>query len=76
MPEATLSIADVVGAEALKRIGVYLESRDRWNPFKDLTNLSGNVADEYQDRFVIELIQNAYDAHPKNVRDGFTHVKV
>ncbi|MCE8546450.1 DUF3883 domain-containing protein [Ruegeria pomeroyi] len=33
-------------------------------------SLTKNVASDYYDRFLIELIQNAYDAHPVETRDG------
>lgn len=37
---------------------------------KSLTAQTTNVATDYRDRFLIELIQNAYDAQPDGARDG------
>jgi hypothetical protein len=33
-------------------------------------NLSRNVSDDYGNRFLVELIQNAHDARPGAQRDG------
>ncbi|RBI69028.1 hypothetical protein DQW77_15915 [Roseovarius sp. TE539] len=38
--------------------------------YKSNASLTANVASDYRDRFLIELIQNAYDAHPVQTRDG------
>ena len=38
--------------------------------YKSNASLTENVASDYRDRFLIELIQNAYDAHPVQTRDG------
>jgi hypothetical protein len=39
-------------------------SRGRSNPYSSLTVLLQQMQREYEDRFLYELIQNAYDAHP------------
>lgn len=65
---------DVVELEALKRISVHMETRDRWSPVASLTELTRQVAHEYEDRFLIELIQNGYDAHPSGRADGLIHI--
>ena len=54
----------------MNRIDVFLEGRDRWNPVKSLTTLTSQVAHEYEDRFLIELLQNAYDAHAPGSTGG------
>ena len=38
--------------------------------YQSNASLTANVASDYRDRFLIELIQNAYDAHPVETRDG------
>lgn len=38
--------------------------------YQSNASLTKNVATDYHDRFLIELIQNAYDAHPVETRDG------
>ena len=37
-------------------------------------SLTENIASDYRDRFLLELIQNAYDAHPVGTQDG--HVSI
>ena len=37
---------------------------------QELTKLTSQVAHEYEDRFLVELLQNAYDAHPPGPRGG------
>lgn len=67
-------VADLVASEASRRIRAFLSTRDDWNPTRSLTELTSQVAHEYQDRFVIELIQNAYDAHAPGTRNGFVEI--
>ena len=38
--------------------------------YQSVRSLSGNVATDYRDRFLIELVQNAYDAHRVGTRHG------
>lgn len=38
--------------------------------YQSNAKLTANIASDYRDRFLIELIQNAYDAHPAGTRDG------
>lgn len=38
--------------------------------YQSNARLTANIASDYRDRFLIELIQNAYDAHPVGTRDG------
>src|SRR5262249_29944863 len=57
-------------------IEVYWESRARWNPAKSLKNLTAQATQEYENRFLIELIQNAYDAHPAGTRDGGVYIRL
>lgn len=42
----------------------YMATRHRWNPASSLTALLRQMQREYADRFLYELVQNAYDAHP------------
>jgi hypothetical protein len=69
-PSRLLTPTEIVGAESRKRIDVYLETRDRWNTVASLSDLTQKVAHEYEDRFLIELIQNGYDAHRRGSRGG------
>ena len=38
--------------------------------YKSNRRMVGNLASDYRDRFLMELIQNAYDAHTEGTRDG------
>jgi hypothetical protein len=38
--------------------------------YQSNASLTANIASDYRDRFLIELIQNAYDAHPLGTRNG------
>ena len=38
--------------------------------YQSVRSLSANIAADYRDRFLIELIQNAYDAHSAGTLDG------
>lgn len=38
--------------------------------YRSNRNLAATIASDYRDRFLIELIQNAYDAQPIEARDG------
>lgn len=49
--------------------GEYLDEVYRSN-----ASLTASVATDYRDRFLIELIQNAYDAHLKDARGG--HIEI
>ena len=47
----------------------YAASRGYWNPASSLSTLLRQMQREYEDRFLYELVQNAYDAHPPDA-DG------
>ncbi|MFH8691195.1 sacsin N-terminal ATP-binding-like domain-containing protein [Streptomyces anulatus] len=46
----------------------------RWQPGKQLRGLSRSTARDYRGRFLLELLQNAHDAHPADRNDGRVHV--
>lgn len=71
-----LSSTEIVGAESRKRIDVHLETHDRWNTVASLSDLTQKVAHEYEDRFLIELIQNGYDAHGRGSSGGRIWVRL
>lgn len=56
------------------RIRIYLKSRESWPFARSLTNLTEEAAHEYGDRFLVELIQNAYDAHSAHGADGVVRI--
>jgi hypothetical protein len=68
--------ADVVAAEAGYRIADHLGRQARFNPTAALKALTTQLTQEYEDRFLVELIQNAYDAHPGDTADGQVTVRL
>jgi hypothetical protein len=51
-------------------IEAYISGRGKTRVHQGARNLSLNVSDDYGNRFLIELIQNAHDAHPADRSDG------
>lgn len=45
-----------------------------WQPGQQLRGLSFGTARDYKGRFLLELLQNAHDAHPGRRNDGQVHV--
>lgn len=67
--------SDLIEEETEARIRAHRQTlRPSWNPVKSLTDLSLEIAHEYEDRFLVELVQNGYDAHPVESRDGQIHI--
>lgn len=64
----------MVGDESPNRIRDHFARTSRFNPTRSLTALTSQLAQEYEDRFLIELVQNAYDAHTPGTRRGRVHV--
>ncbi|OEJ22491.1 sacsin N-terminal ATP-binding-like domain-containing protein [Streptomyces subrutilus] len=52
-----------VRAKTLDRIASYQGSKDRWNLFRSLKNLIEQAVRDYEHRALVELLQNAHDAH-------------
>jgi hypothetical protein len=44
--------------------------------FRSIKKLTTQASHEYGNRFLFELIQNAFDAHPESKRDGIIHIKL
>lgn len=55
---------DEILEKAQDVVASYAASRGRSNPWSSLSTLLRQMQREYEDRFLYELIQNAYDAHP------------
>lgn len=70
------SPSDIVLAESPNRIRDHFGRRARYNPTKSLTALTRQLTQEYEDRFLVELVQNAYDAHAHGSRGGRVHVRL
>lgn len=51
-------------------IGAHLQVRDRWNAAEELASMTRHAVHDYGGRFLLELIQNGYDAHPDDAVDG------
>lgn len=52
-----------VRAKTLDRITSYQGAKDRWNLFRSLKNLIEQAIRDYEHRALVELLQNAHDAH-------------
>jgi hypothetical protein len=53
-----------------QRISHYLASRSDPSLYQSVRNMSQFVSDDYGNRFLVELIQNAHDAHDPSRTDG------
>lgn len=51
-------------------VQAHLETRDRVDFARSVKSMTDHTTHEYGGRFLLELIQNAYDAHPAGQRDG------
>ena len=60
---SVLSARDQILDKARNVVRGYAASKGHWNPASSLTALLRQMQREYEDRFLYELIQNAYDAH-------------
>lgn len=71
-PEARLhaSAREEIEAKTRGEIEAYVDGRGKTRIHEGARNLSLNVSDDYGNRFLVELIQNAHDAHPTGVQGG------
>ena len=60
----------IIEEKTANEIEVYRSGRGKSNIHQSARNLSQNVSDDYGNRFLVELIQNAHDAHPVGTSDG------
>jgi hypothetical protein len=65
-----LSPREEIETKTRGEIEVYVDGRGKTRIHEGARNLSLNVSDDYGNRFLVELIQNAHDAHPAGSRDG------
>src|SRR5215211_1928664 len=63
-------LSDMVNGKTTARVRSYFESRDDWNLSRSLKNLVEQAIRDYEHRALLELVQNAHDAHPKGDRAG------
>lgn len=68
--EGAVLPSDEVSRLTRRRIQRYLDSRDDPSLYQSTRNMSQIVADDYGNRFLVELIQNAHDAHDASRTDG------
>ncbi|EPF7975001.1 sacsin N-terminal ATP-binding-like domain-containing protein [Vibrio harveyi] len=59
-----------INKKSLDEIEAYLSTRGKSRVYEGARNLSLNVSDDYGERFLVELIQNAHDAHGKSDKLG------
>ncbi len=62
--------AQAIRAIAQDRLDVIRFSEGRWDFVSSLKSLNEETAHEYENRFVFELLQNAYDVHPEGESTG------
>src|SRR4051812_49430093 len=62
--------ARLINDKTRGRIRSYLESRDDWNLSRSLKNLIEQAVRDYEHRALVELLQNAHDAHNPAERAG------
>lgn len=60
----------IIEQKTADEIEVYLSGRGKSSIHQSARNLSLNVSDDYGNRFLVELIQNAHDAHGTGTHDG------
>ena len=60
----------MINGKTTARVRSYFESRDNWNLSRSLKNLVEQAIHDYEHRALLELVQNAHDAHPRGDRDG------
>jgi hypothetical protein len=59
---------DKVVEKSRRVVRGYAAARSDWNPGSSLSALLRQMQREYEGRFLYELVQNAYDAHPVDAR--------
>lgn len=69
-----MNITTLIAEESPHRIRDHLDRKARYNPTKSLTDITRQLTLEYEDRFLVELLQNAYDAHLPGTTGGRVHV--
>lgn len=67
--DAALAPRDQIVAYTRKVLTEFAAT-DVWAPAPQLRAASGHVGHEYVGRFLLELLQNAHDAHPRERHDG------
>lgn len=74
-PEPSVDVEEIPPADAVaqlmrRRIAHYLAARSDPSLYQSVRNMSQFVSDDYGNRFLVELIQNAHDAHDPSRIDG------
>ena len=63
-----------IQAKTRQEIEAFLATQGKSRVYEGISSLSLNVSADYGDRFLIELIQNAHDAHPASQAGGLIDV--
>ena len=68
----TTDYPNLIRREADNEVGVYLDTltRDKYPTLETKQMIESIVATDYDGRTLIELLQNAHDAHSSGTRDG------
>ena len=77
MPTAINELSESASTSSIRitglmrqRIEQYMSARSDPSLYQSVRNMSQFVSDDYGNRFLIELIQNAHDAHDPSRSDG------
>ena len=78
VPDSTAedSLSHSIDARTRSRLRSYLQSKEDWNLSRSLKNLIEQAVRDYEHRAVIELVQNAHDAHDADERSGRILVRI
>lgn len=71
--DSVISPRDYIRRETLERIDHFL-AKPKLRVYLDLKGMCERVSDSYRDRVVVELLQNAHDAHSHGASDGRIHI--
>jgi hypothetical protein len=63
-------LAEQIAEKTRGRVRSYLASKDDWNLARSLKNLIEQAVHDYEHRALVELLQNAHDAHDPKDRKG------
>lgn len=66
----TSIFSELITERARGVLEAYLQTRDRVDWGRSIKSMTEHTAHEYGGRFLLELLQNAYDAHPREFQDG------
>ena len=76
MTTATTNPTAAIEQKARGELASFAYSRGKSRAHQSVKTLTEQTSHEYGNRFLIELVQNAYDAHPEGTNDGIIRVRL